>query len=314
VNIRPFQTGDEAAQLKIYNTAAAGLTKFKPATIGEIERRTQAKDFDPTTRFYAEDHGKVVGYCTWQINGRVGYPWCLPGSGAIAEALFARTLQAMKERGIGKAFCAYRKDWPGINDFFQKHGFILAREMINFVLAFENMPTPSARLGNTVTKARIEDIPGIFDLDPSIFRAPNAAALQEAIWNNPWFGSESLFVMRNRDGTPNAAGVFIRQPQYADPRAVDAAMPCFRLGAFGTEGMTTKRIKGLFSFVTRPDRDIITAGMDLLGYATSRLGDEDDIGCYAAQVASDATALLTFYRRTFERQGSFPVYEKDLTK
>ena len=314
MNIRPFQTSDEAAQLKIYNKAAAGLTKFKPATIIEVQRRTQARDFDPDTRFYAEDQGNVIGYCTWQMNGRVGYPWCLPGSGAVAEALFARTLQAMKERGIRKAFSAYRKDWPGINDFFQQHGFVLAREMINFLLEFENMPTPSARLGNTVTKARIEDIPDIFDLDPRVFRVPNAAALQEAIWNNPWFGPESLFVMRNRDGTPIAAGVFIRQSQYADPRAVDASMPCFRLGAFGTEGMTTKRIKGLFSFITRPDRDVIPTGMDLLCHATNQLGEEDEIGCYAAQVASDATALLRFYQRTFERQGSFPVYEKDLTK
>ena len=314
MNIRPFQTGDEAAQLKIYNTAAAGLTKFEPATIGEIERRTQAKDFAPDTRFYAEDQGQVVGYCTWQRNGRVGYPWCLPGSGAVAEALFARTLQALKERGIRKAFSAYRKDWPAINDFFQKHGFVLAREMINFVLEFENMPTPSARPGGTVTEAKIEDIPGIFDLDPSVFRVPNAAALQEAIWHNACFGPESLFVMRNRDGTPNAAGVFIKQAQYADPRTLDAAMPCFRLGAFGTEGMTTKRIKGLFSFITRPDRDVIPTGMDLLCHATNQLGEEDEIGCYAAQVASDATALLRFYQRTFERQGSFPVYEKDLTK
>jgi hypothetical protein len=53
--------------------------------------------------------------------------------------------------------------------------------------------------------------------------------------------------------------------------------------------------------------------MDQLGYASSQLRDEDDIGCYAAQVASDATALLTFYQRTFERQGSFPVYERDLS-
>ena len=89
-------------------------------------------------------------------------------------------------------------------------------------------------------------------------------------------------------------------------------MPCFRLGAFGTEGMTTKRVRGLFSFVTRPDRHIFGIGMDLLGHAANRLTDEDEVGCYAAQVASDATALHTFYERVFERQGSFPVHERDL--
>jgi hypothetical protein len=89
-------------------------------------------------------------------------------------------------------------------------------------------------------------------------------------------------------------------------------MPCFRLGAFGTEGMTTKRIKGLFSFVTKPDRSVFSVGMDLLSYACNMLTDDDEIGCYAAQVASDAAALNAFYQKTFERQGSFPVFEKDL--
>lgn len=312
MNIRPFQAGDEFAQLKIYNTAAAGQIKFKPAAIVELQRRISAKDFEANTRFYAEVNGQVVGYCTLQANGRVGYPWCLPGHETVAEPLFARTLQALKERGIRKAFSAYRKDWPAVTGFFEKHGFVLAREMVNFVLAFENMPTPSARLGSSVTPARVEDIPAIYALDPTVFRVPDAAALKAAIWENPWFGPESLFVMRERDGTPQAAGVFITNAQYADPRGVDASMPCFRLGAFGTEGMTTKRIRGLFSFVTRPDRNVLPIGMDLLGYACNQLKDEDDIGCYAAQVASDAPALLSFYQRTFERQGSFPVYERAL--
>jgi hypothetical protein len=314
VIIRPFRSGDEFAQLKIYNTAAAGLTKFKPAVLLDIQRRTQARDFDPATRCYAEDNGNVVGYCTYQANGRVGYPWCLPGFESAAEALFTQTLEAMKQRGIAKAFSAYRKDWPAINEFFEKHGFKLAREMVNFVMAFENMPTPSARLSSMVTPAVAEDIPGIFALDPSVFRVPTAEALKAAIWDNPWFSRESLFVVRNRgDGAPLAAGIFITDAQYADPRAVDASMPCFRCGAFGTEGMTTKRIRGLFSFVTRPDRNVFSAGMDLLGFASGQLRDEDDIGSYAAQCASDATSLFTFYQRNFERQGSFPVYERELT-
>jgi hypothetical protein len=101
---------------------------------------------------------------------------------------------------------------------------------------------------------------------------------------------------------------------YADPRAVDASMPCFRLGAFGTEGMTTKRICGLFSFVARPDRSIFANGMELMSYATRMLRDDDEISCFAAQVASDASALCAFYERTFVKQGSFPIYERDLTK
>lgn len=290
------------------------MTKFKPASMLDIQRRIKAKEFDPSTRFYAEEGGNVVGYCTYQRNGRVSYPWYLPGHEAAAEPLFAATLQAMKAKGVGKAFCAYRKDWPTVNAFFQKHEFVLAREMVNFVLAFENMPTPSARLGSSVTRAREEDIPAIFALDPTVFRVASADALKTAIWNNPWFGPESVFVMRNPDGSPSSAGIFITKAEYADPRAVDSAMPCFRLGAFGTEGMTTKRIRGLFTFVTARDRNVFSAGMDMLGYATSLLRDEDEISCYAAQVASDSAGLYAFYQRVFERQGSFPIYERDLTK
>ncbi len=314
MDIRPFQPGDEFEQLNIYNTAAGALPKFKPATLLDIQRRVSARDFDPDTRLFAVENGKVVGYCSWQRNGRISYPWCLPGFEASTELLFASTISAMKQHGIAKAFSAYRKDWPAINDFFLNRDFLLAREMVNFVLGFENMPTPSSRWGSTVTPAVIEDIPGIFALDPSVFRVNSAEALKEALWQDPFFKPESLFVMRHRsDGTPLAAGMFITNGSFADPRAVDAMMPCFRLGAFGTEGMTTKRIKGLFSVVTKPDRNIFPIGMDMLGYATNMLKDDDEISNFGAQVASDAPALLAFYKQVFERQGSFPVYERALT-
>jgi hypothetical protein len=313
VNLRQFQPGDESAQLRIYNTAAAALTKFKPATIVDLQRRTQAKDFDPATRVYAVENGRVIAYCAWQANGRVGYPWCLPGFESASAPLFSHALEAIKQRGVRRAFTAYRKDWQSITDFFLQQGFVLAREMVNYLLAFENMPTPSARVSNTITRAAVEDVPGIFALDPSVFRVRSADALRDALWNNPYLKPDSLFVMRQPgDGKPLAAGVFITNADYADPRAVDAAMPCFRLGAFGAEGMTTKRIKGLFSFVTSPDRNVFSDGMDLLSYASKMLTDDDEINCYAAQAASDATALSAFYQRIFERQGSFPVFEKDL--
>ena len=109
-----------------------------------------------------------------------------------------------------------------------------------------------------------------------------------------------------------AAALFVTDNSYADPRVVDAMMPCFRLGAFGTEGMTHKRIQGLFSFVARPDKALHGHGMDLLCEATNRLRDDDEVACYAAQAASDAPALFAFYQRSFERQGSFPVYEREL--
>lgn len=313
VKIRTFQPGDEQAQLKLYNSSAAAFPKFKPAMLMEIQRRVQARDFDAGTRFYAEDRSEIVAYCTFQPNGRVSFPWHSPGHQADADQLFAHVLQVMKQRGMPTAFACYRKDWPTINQYFETRGFKMAREMVNYLLHFENMPTPSSKLGSTVTAATDDDFPAIFALDPSVFRVPSAEALKQAIWKNPYIERRSVFVLRNRgDGSPIAAGMFIIDPTYADPRVLDADMPCFRLGAFGTEGMTTKRVKGLFSFVTKPERNLFSVGMDMLGHAANLLRDEDEIMCYTAQVASDATALHSFYQRVFERQGSFPVYEMAL--
>jgi hypothetical protein len=313
VRISPFQPGCEFDQLAVYNTAAAALPKFKPTTLVELQRRISARDFDPNTRFFAYENGQVTGYCSYQKNGRVGYPWTMPGSEAVAEPLFAHTLEAMKSRGIKKVFTAYRKDWPNITGFFEKHGFALAREIINFTPEQENMPTSSSRLGSTVTQATPDDAAAIHALDPSVFRVSSVEALKDALWYNPYIAPECIFVMRNKsDGVAMAAGIFVRDPLYAEPKAVDPDMPCFRLGAFGTEGMTTKRIRGLFSFVTKPEKNITLVGMDMLGYSMNLLKDDDDITRYAAQVASDAPALLSFYQRIFERQGSFPVYERQL--
>jgi hypothetical protein len=68
----------------------------------------------------------------------------------------------------------------------------------------------------------------------------------------------------------------------------------------------------LFSFLARPDRSLPSLAMDLLGHAANRFAADDDIECFAAQVASDAPDLLAFYQRHFQRQGSFPVLEWDL--
>ena len=98
----------------------------------------------------------------------------------------------------------------------------------------------------------------------------------------------------------------------ADPRQVDANMPCFRLGAFGTEGMQAKRINGLFSFVARPDRSLSALGLDLMGQAAYRLQETDDVAFLAAQCPSDVPALMQFYQRNFQKQGSFPMLERTL--
>jgi hypothetical protein len=312
VEIRNYQRGDEEAQAAIYNQAAAGLPRFKPATVIEVRRRCQARDFDPGSRFYALEGPEVASYVTIQANGRVSYPWCRPGHGHLAEPLFERALEALRQRGQHTAFAAYRGDWEPVRTFFEGHGFHLAREMVNFILELVDMPTPPARPSSTITPLQRQDVPAILGLAPNLFRVHTAAELERHLFDNPYFGPDAVCVLRGRSGgEPLAAGLFIEEPTYADPRLLDANMPCFRLGAFGTEGMTTKRINGLFSFVTAPAQSVAALGLDLVGHAAFQM-QKSDLGTFAAQVPSDVPHLLGFYQRHFTRQGSFPIYVREL--
>ena len=141
MKIRNYQPGDEQQQAAIYNQAAAELPKFKPATSEEVRRRTRAKDFDPGTRFYAEDGGQVVGYCGFHANGRLSHPWVLTGHSSAAGPLFQAAMDAMWARKMPLAFAAYRGDWQGVGEFFLAQGFRQAREMVNFVVDTVDMPT-----------------------------------------------------------------------------------------------------------------------------------------------------------------------------
>lgn len=313
MNIRTYQPGDEAAQVALFNEAAAALPKFKAANADEVKRRYQARDFDPTTKFYAEDGGKVIGYCTYNAhNGRVGYPWMAKGQEAHAEALFQAMLADMKQRGRKSAFAAYRADWQPVTQFFQAHDFRLVREMVNFVIDIVEMPTPAARPSLPFSPLKREDVPAIRDLAPEALRVGSAAELEKHLFENPYFSPDALFVLRSRTGgTPAAVGILIDNAAYADPKQVDSGMPCFRLGAFGTEGMDCKRINGLFSFLCRPGRDVSSMALDLMGHAAFRL-EETSTAWLGAQVPSDVPHLLRFYQQHFRRQGSFPVFERSL--
>lgn len=310
--IRNYQEGDEAAQAALYNEVAAGLPKFKPATAEEVRRRCRARDFDPATRFYAEVDGRVVGYAMFQPNGRVNYPWCLPGHEQQAEPLFQSVLDAMKRAGHQTVFAAYRGDWTAVGDFFKVHGFRQTREMVNFVVELAELPTkafgPKARLA----PLRRDEVSILHELGPEVLRLHTPAELERYFFHNPYFTPESLFTLRPREGdAPSAVGILINEITYADPRQVDAHMPCYRLGAFGTEAMTTKRLNGLFSFLARHDGNFSRHGIELLNYAAAQL-EEQDGEALAAQVPSDAPHLLRFYQQHFRRQGSFPVFERSL--
>jgi hypothetical protein len=313
MTIRTFQAGDEAVQADIYNEAAADLPKFKPSTTAEVQRRTRARDFDRAMRFIAEEAGRPVGYALFNANGRVSHPWCRKGHEQLAEPLFQHVLDAMRQRGQRQAFAAYRGDWAGVGAFFEGHGFRRAREMVSFLLDITDLPTIPARPNSQVGPLRREDVPALFALAPEALRVRSPGELEAHFCANPYFGPEAVFVLRSRaTGAPVAAGVLITEPTYADPRALDANMPCFRLGAFGTETMQAKRVKGLFSFLARADGSAAQLGMDLLGEAALRLADSDDITTFTAQAPSDAPHLLQLYGRHFRRQGAFPVFERDL--
>ena len=311
--IRNYQPGDEAAQVAIYNEAAGDLPKFKPANIDEVRRRFQSKDFDPTTRFYAEEGGKVVGYSSFHaVSGRISYPWVLKGRPQHQEPLFQAVLNGMRKRGRKIAFAAYRGDWPPITQFFQARDFRLMREMINFVIDIVEMPTPAASPSLPFSPLRREDIPTMRDLAPEALRVSTDAELEKHLFANPYFSSDGVIVLRSRTaGTPVAVGILIANASYSDPKQVDPFMPCFRLGAFGTEGMDCKRINGLFSFLCRAGRDVSAMALDLMGHAAFRL-EETSTAWLGAQVPSDVPHLLRFYQQHFRRQGSFPVFERTL--
>jgi hypothetical protein len=312
MTIRPFTAGDDAAQVSIYNEAAAELPRFKTATLDEVRRRCRAPDFDPAARLFALANGRPVGYATFHTNGRVSYPWCRKGREELAESLFESVLAAMRQRGLRSAFAAYRVDWPAQRDFFLAHGFRQAREMVNFVLDLAAMPTSSARSVRVINPLRPEDVPAAFALAPSLLRVRSAEELEEHLFHNPYFPPESAFVLRSRnDDRPLAVGLLVEKEAYANPKQVDADMPCFRLGAFGTEGLSWKRINGLFSVLVGEGRDVNPLALDLLGHASFRVHNAG-LEALAAQVPSDAGHLLRFYKQYFREQGRFPVYEREL--
>jgi hypothetical protein len=310
VKVRNYRPGDEARQGEIYNAAAARLPGFKLATDDELRRRVQGRDFDPATRFYAEDGGKIVAYATFQSNGRASYPWTLPGHESAAEPLFEAVLHAMRERRLPRAFAAYRGDWAPVAEFFSKHGFAKAREMVNFYQLLTELPTMVNRRSLPVTKFYPTDLPALVRLVPGLIRMPEEE-LEAHFFLNPRIAGDALYALRRQDGSLNAVGIIVSDERYANVTQVDSKAPCFRLGAFGTEGMSAKRINGLFSFVAAPGKEATPLGLDLLWYATLKLQDSP-INAIAAQVPSDVPHLLSFYQKYFRHQDSFPIYERSL--
>ena len=308
--IRSYQTGDEHVQARIYNEAAGSLPGFKPATADEIARRYQPAD--PGTRYYAVEDGEVVGYALFGSNGRVSYPWCLPGAEPAREPLIETVLTDMRSRRLPEAWAAYRADWSPVLDFLCQHDFSEKRAMINYVADLSRLPSrdhlPSNRV---IARMEREELPQLIALAPGLFSDVDAQTLERFYWDNPFYKfPENLFALKDRN-SGEILGVFllVANERFADPTKIDAAMPCFRLGAFGTERERHKRVNGLFScvFVDEPEGELLLTAS--FGLQASRPG----LNHVAAQAPSDAVALCAWYDRYFQRQGSFPILSRRLS-
>ena len=143
-----------------------------------------------------------------------------------------------------------------------------------------------------------------------IIRLP-ADKLESYFFANAYFPVESFLVLRDRDEKPIAIAIGLESGGYADVKKVDPFAACFRLGAFGTEGLNTKRVNGLFSYIVADPASALTAGLALLSEAHQEM-TEGTVGALAAQCPSDVPHLVDFYARYFKEHGRFPVLEKRL--
>lgn len=308
MRIRPFQPGDEVAQVEIYNRSASGLPGFRPAQVEDVLRRLDDPDADPGARLYAVDEGRVVGYGLFNPSGRISYPWCLSGCEHVREPLLTGVLDAMRAREFVAAWATYRADWSPLWAFFEAHGFARTHEMVNYLAPVESLPDEPVPPGSAIVPVGPESFPEILALGRGLFEHDDADRLTAYYRHNPYLGLPDLFALRDEQGGRlRGLGVAIIDDRYADPTQIDPSMPCFRLGTLGTESQRHKRINGLASLLFEDESD----GRVLLS-ETHRRFAAAGLTHAAAQASSHCPALLTFYDRHFTRQASFPIHRRDL--
>lgn len=310
MTIRTFQPGDERTQAALFNGAAFALPGFKPATEDDVRRRTRGRGFDPTSRFYAVENDQLVGYCVLEPDqGRVGYPWCRRGFEAVGGELYDAALRSARERGLRTLFTAYRRDWDAVLGFFAARGYQKVRDVVNYAADPVDLPTIASRGGNPVRRLTRADLPALVAMGRGVVRV-SAEQLEQHVFNSPHYPAEAYWVVDGSHG-PVAVGVGLDNPNWPDVKKVDALAPCFRLGAFGTEGLNAKRVNGLFSYVVTKPEHALPAGLALLAEVNQEL-TEGSVTSLAAQCPTDAPHLIGFYTRYFKEQGRFPVLELTL--
>jgi hypothetical protein len=312
VKIRSYQPGDEDGQVAVFNAAAADLPTFVPASADEVRRRFRARDFDPLSRLYAEVGSTVVGYIALKPDGRLSYPWCLPGHEHHGPALLTAALERLRMQGLPRAYAAYRNSWSRLADFWLANGFFKARDIFSYQQGVNETPTLMARPNLPIVPLQADDLPHVVNLMPGLITLNDPAALRRHFLQNPLIPAEAYFVMRQRgDQRPIAVGLLLDDPTFANPAQLDGEEPSFRLGAFGMEKADPIKVNGLFSFVAQVGpREITPIALDLMAQAGHRLSEDTHL--LAAQAPSDQPHLTRFYDRYFQRQGSFPVYERTL--
>jgi hypothetical protein len=307
--IRTYQPGDEQAQARVYNTAAGSLPAFKPASPDEIARRSRGGEADPGSRFYAVADDDVVGYAVFCASGRISYPWCLPGAEDVRQPLLDAVLREMNRRGMPEAWAAYRADWSAVLDFLQTNSFVEKRQMINYLADVSRLPDrgdlPDDRVIEPLGR---DEVSQLASLAPRLFSGIEPRSLEAFFWENPDYDfSETFFALKERrSGKVLGACLLVISDQFADPSKIDAAMPCFRFGAFGTERERHKRVNGLFScaFADEAEGELLLAAPD---WERARQAGLTHV---AAQAPSDAVALCAFYDRIFQHQGAFPILSR----
>ena len=303
MHIRTYQPGDERAQARIYNVAAGSLPGFKPANPEEILRRLHAGDFDPRTMFYAIENDDVVGYAVFGPNGRVSFPWSLPGAESVQLPLLEAVLAEMSRRGLTDAWATYRADWSPVLDFMQRQHFAQIRSMINYVAKLSHFwmldPLPLNRL---VTKLERHELSRLPALIPASFDNLDLDAIGRFFWENPFYAfRDHLLALKDAEsGDIRGISLLVIDDRFADPTKIDSSMPCFRLGAFGTESQRHKRVNGLYSCLFMDEHD----GDLLLAASLAAVSGQSTFNHLAAQAPSDATTLCAWYDRHFQMQGA----------